>query len=168
VAGGVLHVLTHGLIKGALFMGVGLVMQATGRRNMAEMGGLLRPVAGSRSELVVGGLAVGALAIAGAPPFGAFHSEWLILSGGLGAGPQGLAYLQFLAPLLTAMYALWFVARLAFGAAPEGLAPHPLPGSMWAAFVAALVGALVVGVLPQPFYHWSFAAASQVLSGVAP
>ncbi len=163
VAGGVLHVLAHGLIKAALFMGVGLVMHGTGRRNMTEVGGLLRPMAP-----VVGGLAVGALAIAGAPPFGTFHSEWLILSGGLGAGYPVLGYLQYAAPLLTAMYASWFVARLAFGPTPADLELHPQPRSMRLAFAAALAGALAVGMLPQPFYRWSLAAASQVLMGVSP
>jgi len=108
------------------------------------------------------------VAIAGAPPFGTFHSEWLILSGGLGAGQDVLAYLEFVAPVLTAMYALWFVSRLAFGAAPEGLVLQRQPRSMRAAFVAALVGALAVGMLPQPFYRWGFAAASQVLIGASP
>ena len=163
VAGGVLHVLMHGLIKAALFMGVGLVMHGTGRRNLPELGGLLRPM-----PSVMGGLAVGAVAIAGAPPFGTFHSEWLILSGGLSAGQDVLAYLQFGAPVLTAMYALWLVSRLAFGAAPDGLVLQRQPRSMRAAFVAALVGALAVGMLPQPFYRWGFAAASQVLIGASP
>lgn len=160
VSGAVLHVLTHGLVKAALFMGVGLVMEATQRRRLEDLGGLLRPMPAAML-----GLAVGCLAIAGTPPFGPFHSDLLIFTGGLASGQTLAAYLQLFAPVLTAAYAVWFVLRLALGKAPEGFTLQAVPRTMQAAFYAALVSLTIVGVVPEPFYRMASLAASLVARG---
>lgn len=160
VSGAVLHVLTHGLVKAALFMGVGLVMASTRRRRLEELGGLLRPMPAAML-----GLAAGALAIAGTPPFGVFHSDWLIFTGGLASGQMVAAYLQLFAPVLTAAYALWFVLRLALGEAPTPLTLDAVPWTMRAAFYGALVSLAAVGLWPEPFYRMATGAASLLALG---
>lgn len=81
-AGGLLHVLNHGLFKGLLFQGAGAVLHATGTRDMGALGGLLRqmPVTGAT-------FLVGAAAISGLPPLNGFASEFLVYLGAFyGAG----------------------------------------------------------------------------------
>ena len=72
-AGALLHVLNHALFKGLLFMGAGAVAQATGTRNMEQLGGLLK-------RMPLTGLAffAGAAAICALPPLNGFVSEFLI------------------------------------------------------------------------------------------
>jgi len=88
VAGATLHVIYHAIVKALLFMCVGLVIRATGRRRIAELGGL-----GSAMPLVALCTGAGALAIAGMPPFCIFTSEWMIFSGGFHTAHIGLSVL---------------------------------------------------------------------------
>ena len=72
---GLLHMVMHSLTKSAIFFAVGHVAQAKGTQRLADIRGL----SVSNPGLAVG-LAFGVIAISGLPPFGAFMSEFLILS----------------------------------------------------------------------------------------
>jgi hydrogenase-4 component F len=72
---GLLHMVMHSLIKSAIFFAVGHVAQAKGTQRLAGIRGL--SVSNPR---LAAGLAFGVIAISGLPPFGAFMSEFLILS----------------------------------------------------------------------------------------
>lgn len=158
VAGGTFHVISHGILKALLFMGVGLIMRGTGRRQIDELGGLSR-----RMPWVTMGLGIGAIAISGMPPFCAFHSEWMIFSAGISSPYPVLAYFELLAPLFTAAYALWFVVRLAFNPVPPGLRVSRNPRAMRWSFCFLVILALLVGLYPAPVYRWVERAAALVL-----
>jgi len=160
VAGATLHVIYHAIVKALLFMCVGLVIRATGRRRIAELGGL-----GRAMPLVAICSGVGALAIAGTPPFCIFASEWMIFSGGFHTAHIGLSVLTLLGSLLTVAYALWFVGRIFFGARPEGLTVKRLPWMMVAptVFLAAL--ALIEGLFPAPIFDWVARGLTLILGG---
>ncbi len=70
-----LHMVMHSLTKSAIFFSVGHVAQAKGTQKLADIRGL----SVSHPALAVG-LAAGVIAISGLPPFGAFMSEFLILT----------------------------------------------------------------------------------------
>jgi len=72
---GLLHMVMHSLIKSAIFFTVGHVAQAKGTQRLAGIQGLSVSNPG-----LAAGLAFGVIAISGLPPFGAFMSEFLILS----------------------------------------------------------------------------------------
>ena len=95
------HTLNHALFKGLLFMGAGAVIQATGERNMEEMGGLIHPLPWTSALFLVG-----CVSISGLPPFNGFVSEWLTFQAFLlsPALPQPLLKLMF--PLGAALLAL--------------------------------------------------------------
>ncbi len=71
--GALLHVVNHAFFKGLLFLGAGVVLHATGTREMDVLGGLLKkmPVAGYC-------FLIAAAAICGLPPLNGFISEFLI------------------------------------------------------------------------------------------
>jgi hydrogenase-4 component B len=106
MAGALLHVWNHALMKGLAFLGAGALVHGSGTRDLERMGGLLRrlPVSG-------GLLVLAALALAGLPPLNGFVSEWLVyvglLRGGAGAPPH-LALVAWLS-----LAALAFVGALA-------------------------------------------------------
>ena len=80
---GLYHTLNHAIFKCLLFLGAGSVLQATGTRNMEEMGGLIRPMPVTALCFLTG-----AVAISGLPPLNGFVSEWLTyqaLLGGFGS-----------------------------------------------------------------------------------
>jgi hydrogenase-4 component B len=76
LAGALLHVWNHGLLKALLFFGAGSVMDATGTREISRLGGLWRAM-----PWTAGLFGLGAAAISGLPPFNGFVSEWLIYLG---------------------------------------------------------------------------------------
>ncbi len=71
--GALLHVLNHAAYKGLLFLGAGVVGQATGTREIDLLGGL-----GKRMPGVAAAFLVGTVAIMGLPPLNGFVSEYLI------------------------------------------------------------------------------------------
>jgi NADH-quinone oxidoreductase subunit M len=160
VAGATLHVVYHAIVKALLFMCVGLVIRATGRRRIAELGGL-----GKAMPLVAVCTGIGALTIAGTPPFCIFDSEWMIFAGGFHSAHIALSVLALFASLLTVAYALWFTGRIFFGCRLEGLTVGPLPRAMVAptVFLAAL--ALIEGLFPAPVFNWVAQELTLILGG---
>ena len=100
------HVASHALFKSLLFVGTGAVLHATGERNLARLGGLMRAM-----PWVGWATLVGALASAGLPPLGGFVSEWLLLQSFLFSPGLPNSFLNMLIPVAAALIAL--VAALA-------------------------------------------------------
>ena len=160
VAGATLHVIYHAIVKALLFMCVGLVVRATGRRRITDLGGL------GRGMLLVGlCTGVGALAIAVTPPFCIFTSEWMIFAGGFHTAHIGLSILTLFGSLLTVAYALWFVGRIFFGSRPEGLTVDRLPWAMVVPTVLLAALALIEGLFPAPVFNWVTQELTLILGG---
>jgi len=161
IAGATLHVIYHAIVKALLFMCVGLVVRATGRRRITELGGL-----GSAMPVVALCTAAGALAIAGSPPFCIFDSEWMIFAGGFHTAHVGLSILTLFGSLLTVAYALWFVGRIFFGARPQGLTVGRLPWAMVVPTILLAALALIEGLFPAPVFDWVAHELTLILGGV--
>ncbi|MDO5844398.1 MAG: proton-conducting transporter membrane subunit, partial [Methanocorpusculum sp.] len=71
--GGLFHIFNHALYKGLLFLAVGAVIYRTGVWSLNKMGGL-----GHSMKLTSVFFLIGALAIAGIPPFNGFASKLMI------------------------------------------------------------------------------------------
>jgi formate hydrogenlyase subunit 3/multisubunit Na+/H+ antiporter MnhD subunit len=131
LAGALLHVWNHALMKGLAFLGAGALVHGAGTRDLERMGGLLRrlPVTGAL-------LFLAATALAGLPPLNGFASEWLVYLGLLRAGEgaaNGLALVAWLAlatlAFVGALAAVVFtrllgVALLGAPRSPEAAAAH--------------------------------------------
>lgn len=92
--GALLHVLNHSLFKSLLFYSAGSVYQQTHTRDMDKLGGLSKYM--PKTSIL---FLIGAIAIAGLPPFNGFMSEFIIYSGivnGFGVGGNGLTLLLIL------------------------------------------------------------------------
>lgn len=79
--GGLLHVWSHGLMKGLMFLAAGSVLHATGTRDLERLGGVLRRMPWTGAAMMLGAVALAAL-----PPLNGFVSEWLLYLGLLQAG----------------------------------------------------------------------------------
>jgi NADH:ubiquinone oxidoreductase subunit 5 (subunit L)/multisubunit Na+/H+ antiporter MnhA subunit len=106
VAGALLHVWNHALMKGLAFLAAGAVVHGAGTRDLERMGGLLRRLPAS-----AGALLLAAVALAALPPLNGFLSEWLLYLGLLGAGAGSAPSLSLAAWLAVATLA--FVGALA-------------------------------------------------------
>ncbi|WP_242341527.1 MULTISPECIES: proton-conducting transporter membrane subunit [Anaeromyxobacter] len=147
VAGALLHVWNHALMKGLAFMGAGAVVHGAGTRDVERMGGLLR-----RLPVSAGLLVFAAVALAALPPLNGFVSEWLLylglLDGGQGsaAGTALLAYLSLAVLALVGALAAIVFTRLVGAAllgsprSPEAASAHE-GGPLLLAPLAALAAA---------------------------
>jgi formate hydrogenlyase subunit 3/multisubunit Na+/H+ antiporter MnhD subunit len=73
LAGALFHTLNHAIFKSLLFMTSGSIVNATGTRNIEEMGGLIKRM--PKTALL---FLIGAVSISGLPPFNGFVSELMI------------------------------------------------------------------------------------------
>ena len=164
VAGATLHVIYHAIVKALLFMCTGLVIRVTGRRRISELGGLAKAM-----PVTAICTAVGALAIAGTPPFCIFDSEWMIFAGGFKTEHPWLAILSLFGSLLTVAYALWFAGRVFLGPVKSPVAgkqvERSLPWQMVVPTVFLSVLALVEGIFPAPLFNWVAHELSLILGG---
>jgi multicomponent Na+:H+ antiporter subunit D len=110
IAGGLFHILNHAVAKGLLFLNSGSIQQATGTRNLDEMGGLAK-----RMPVTAVTNLVGSLAIAGVPPLNGFWSKLIIIVALVQAGHWGFAIVAVLASVLTLWYYLIIQRKAFFG-----------------------------------------------------
>jgi len=125
---GLYHTLNHATFKCLLFLGAGSVLEATGTRNMEEMGGLIRPMPVTALCFLTG-----AVAISGLPPLNGFVSEWLTyqaLLAGFGS-TGGVARVVF--PIAGALLALTAALAAACFVKAFGISFLALPRSEHAA-----------------------------------
>ncbi|MHB8095613.1 MAG: complex I subunit 5 family protein [Candidatus Aminicenantales bacterium] len=110
IAGGLFHLINHALAKGLLFLNSGSIQQATGTRNLDELGGLAKrmPVTAVTNLL-------GSLSIAGVPPLNGFWSKLIIIVALVQAGHLGFAVVAVLASVLTLWYYLLIPRKAFFG-----------------------------------------------------
>ncbi|KUG20260.1 membrane bound hydrogenase, mbhh subunit [hydrocarbon metagenome] len=71
--GGIFHIINHAMYKGLLFLTAGAIFYRTGTRNLNRLGGL-----GHSMKWTMIFFIIGALAIAGIPPFNGFASKLMI------------------------------------------------------------------------------------------
>ena len=150
-----LHTLNHAVFKALLFLGAGAFEKAVGSLELDRLGGLLR-----RMPWTGGAFLVGAMAIAGLPPFNGFASEWLTLQallhvpayGGVSGGSAGALALAALAA--TAALAVFcfvkVVGLVLLGPQRSGAAAAAVeaPLEMRVALVALAVACVVLGLAP--------------------
>ena len=108
-----LYILGHGLAKGGLFMCSGILLNRFGGVDVEELRNKLRG-----RPWGTGAIALGALALAGMPPFGTFLGTALIDDGAREAGFTWLRYPLLFAAALTGGSVLNALGRMAFGWGP--------------------------------------------------
>jgi len=139
---GLLHMTVHSLTKSAIFFAVGHATQKAGTQMMDGIRGLI-----ALSPGIGWGLALGAFAILGLPPFGVFASEFLILTTAMRDQPWAT-------PLLLAALAVAFAAvfsrvqPMVFGEPTAKRLPHR--PAMTPVFVHLLL-VLLLGLWIPPF-----------------
>jgi hydrogenase-4 component F len=164
IAGALYHMLNHSLNKSLMFFGAGNLMRSFGSKEINSIRDIWRrfPVQGAL-------WLSGAAAITGAPPFGLFLSEIIILRAGFERGYDWAVYAM--AVLLVVIF-IGFLNhfRIMYFDKNGGSEKPPAPVSRWcvAPMWLALTPLLVFG-LWWPSGLWShFMATANALMGTAP
>ena len=118
VLGAVVHLVGHGLMKGALFAATAILAARHGARTVGDYARL-----GYRSPVVAGTVGVLGVALVGVPPSIGFLGKWYIAVGAVRAEAWPVAFVVFLSTLLTLAYVARLLERLYF--ADETVASAP-------------------------------------------
>jgi hydrogenase-4 component B len=149
------HTLNHACFKGLLFLGGGAVAQATGTRNIEEMGGLIKRMPVTAFAFLVGSAAISAL-----PPLNGFASEWLLFQSLLAGVYIPVATVAILMPVAVGLLALtsglaaacfvkaFGITFLAIPRSPAAERATEVHRSMLAAMIVLVVACLALGVTP--------------------
>ncbi len=144
--GGMVQMISHGLISGALFLSVGVMYDRLHSRQIADYGGVVNTMPRFAALMVFF-----ALANAGLPGTSGFVGEFLVILGSFQAS-FWLAFLAATTLVFGAAYTLWLVKRVVFGdVANEGVASLKDVDSREFFYLAVLAaGVLLLGVWPAP------------------
>lgn len=146
-AGGLLHILMHGLAKGGLFLCAGIVEHNTHTKDIRQLGGLIKTM-----PLTAAAFLLCAFSVMGLPPFGGFFSKFMIIGGTVFSDSPWVAAVFIVGVLMTIAY-LMRVFNAVFLGTPKIVAHEKSP-TMVASVVGLAVLSLIGGLLI--FYPSSF------------
>lgn len=145
--GALLHLFSHAVMKGCLFLVVGGVRWRTGIHRISDYVGM-----GRRMPLTMAAFVITALAMIGLPPTLGFFSKWYLLTGAVEAGAWPFVMALVLSSLLGVVY-FFRVFEVAYLRAPEAGQGAPtrqeLPLHMLAPILVLMAAVLVFGLLNQ-------------------
>ena len=150
---GLLHMVMHSLTKSAIFFSVGHVTLAKGTKQIADIKGL-----SVSNPLLAAGFAAGVIAISGLPPFGAFTSEFLILTSTFAREPL-LALVAGIGLLIAFGALLLCLQSVLFGAPTESSRVKASPAPLIVHLSLILIAGLY---LPGALVSW-FQRAAEML-----
>ena len=160
--GAIMHVVYHAIIKGLLFMVVGILIAITNERDIEKISGL-----GFKFPALCISAAIGVLGISGMPPLGIFNSEWMIFAGGFDSGVSiALTVMTLIGSLLTVIYALRFFGSIFFGKRlPEDL-PKKAPLALVIPTMAVTIFLIIEGLIPGPMLTWATKGLAGIFGGI--
>jgi len=144
--GGMMQMLSHGLISGAMFLCVGVLYDRMHSRQIADYGGVVNTMPKFAALMVLF-----ALANAGLPGTSGFVGEFFVIIGSFHASAW-LAFFAATTLVLGAAYTLWMVKRVVFGEVANSHVAELTDVSareFWMLMVLA-VAVLIVGIWPAP------------------
>jgi len=145
LAGGVLLMLNHGLIVGALFILIGFIYQRRGTWQAGEMRGLQKA-----APVLAGVFTVVMMASIGVPGLNGFVSEFLVLSGTF-ITHRWWAVVAVLGVIVAAIYLLWAYQQVFHGRPREADEKTRDLGLLERLVMAPLIILIVfLGVYPKP------------------
>jgi len=144
--GAILHLFNHATMKSLLFLASGSVEMSAGTRDLDRLGGLAE-----RMPVTAGATTIGALGIAGIPPFSGFWSKLLIVIAAVQAGEVAMACIAIAASLITLGAFIGMLRQAFFGPeAPATAEAQEAPAWMCLPIVVLAAIGLTGGLLLLP------------------
>ena len=147
VEGGILQMVNHGIVSGALFLLVGVIYDRMHTREISRFGGVAH-----RMPKYAVIFMIFTMASVGLPGTNGFIGEFLILMGAYLAN-KGVAVVAATGLVLGAAYMLWMFKKVLFGVvrSKEVEALNDVTAREMALFVPLLVLVFWIGFYPGPF-----------------
>ena len=163
VSGGIVQMVSHGFISGAMFLCIGVLYDRMHSRQIADYGGVVNTMPKFAAFAVFF-----AMANCGLPATSGFVGEWMVILGTVKTS-FWLALLAATALIFGAAYNLWMVKRVYFGeAANEHVkALVDIDSREFLMLALLAIAVLAMGVYPKPFTDVMQASVTQLLQHVA-
>jgi NADH-quinone oxidoreductase subunit M len=163
VSGGIVQMISHGFISGAMFLCIGVLYDRMHSREIADYGGVANTMPKFAAFAVFF-----AMANSGLPGTSGFVGEWMVILGTVKAN-FWLAALAATALIFGAAYNLWMVKRVYFGeSANEHVkALTDINAREFLMLALLAIAVLWMGVYPKPFTDVMHVSVTQLLQHVA-
>jgi len=163
VSGGLVQMISHGFISGAMFLCIGVLYDRVHSREIAAYGGVVNTMPKFAALAVLF-----AMANSGLPGTSGFVGEWMVILGTVKAN-FWLAALAATTLVFGAAYTLWMVKRVYFGdvANANVKALADLNAREFAMLAILAVAVLWMGVYPKPFTDVMNVSVGELLKHVA-
>jgi NADH-quinone oxidoreductase subunit M len=163
VQGGIVQMISHGFVSGAMFLCIGVLYDRMHSREIADYGGVINTMPRFATFFVLF-----SLANAGLPGTSGFIGEFMVIL----ASVQFNFWIGLLAAtalILGAAYSLWLVKRVVFGniANPQVAALPDLNRREFFMLGLLAIAVIVMGVYPAPFTDVMQVSVSNLLEHVS-
>jgi NADH-quinone oxidoreductase subunit M len=140
------QMISHGLVSGAMFLGVGVMYDRVHSREISAYGGVI-----NKMPVFAAFFVLFALANSGLPATSGFVGEFLVILASFRAD-FWYAFLASLTLILGAAYTLWLVKRVIFGAVTNDHVAHmdDVNGRECLVLGVLAVAVLALGLYPAP------------------
>ena len=163
VSGGLVQMISHGFVSGAMFLCIGVLYDRVHSREIASYGGVVNTMPKFTAFAVFF-----AMANCGLPATAGFVGEWMVILGTVQVN-FWLGALAATALVFGAAYTLWMVKRVYFGeiANDDVRALQDLNAREFLMLGLLAVAVLAMGVYPKPFTDVMHVSVTELLRHVA-
>ena len=163
VSGGLVQMISHGFISGAMFLSIGVLYDRVHSREIASYGGVVNTMPKFAAFALFF-----TMANCGLPGTGGFVGEWMVILGTVSVN-FWLAAIAATALVFGAAYSLWMYKRVYFG---EVANPHvreltDLTAREFGLMAVLALATLWMGVYPKPFTDVMHVSVTELLKHVA-
>ncbi|QNO13620.1 monovalent cation/H+ antiporter subunit D family protein [Alkalicella caledoniensis] len=159
VAGGILHIVNHALMKSLLFLTAGAIIYKTGIRKISDLEGI-----GLKMPITMILFSIGALSMVGLPGFSGFISKYYLVLGAIDAQKPFYALVIIISSLLNAVYYLPIVIKAFFGQNYGTFTKDDIPRAMLVPMIILGLGTVVFGIIPGNLFSLVQKAAEILLA----
>jgi NADH-quinone oxidoreductase subunit M len=163
IQGGMVQMVSHGFISGALFLCVGVLYDRVHSRQIADYGGVVNTMPWFAAFMVFF-----AMANAGLPGTSGFVGEFMVILASFRAD-FWYAFLAATTLIIGAAYTLWMVKRVVFGEVANGKVAElqDVNGREALVLTTLVIAVLVLGLWPQPLIEVMDASVENLLRHIA-
>jgi NADH-quinone oxidoreductase subunit M len=163
VAGGIVQMISHGFVSGAMFLCIGVLYDRVHSREISDYGGVANTMPRFAAFAVLF-----AMANAGLPGTAGFVGEWMVILGAV----QYNFWIGLLAAttlVFGAAYTLWMVKRVYFGDVANDKVRQliDINGREFLMLAVLAAAVLFMGLYPKPFTDVMQVSVTQLLQHVA-
>ena len=163
VSGGLVQMISHGFVSGAMFLCIGVLYDRVHSREIAAYGGVANTMPKFAAFAVLF-----SMANCGLPGTAGFVGEWMVILGAVKAN-FWIAAVAATALIFGAAYSLWMVKRVYFGdvANEDVRALQDLNAREFTMLAVLAVAVLAMGLYPKPFTDVMHVSVTELLKHVA-